>query len=89
VSFDTAMHDANQKRPGSKWQEHDLWYVIDRVQDSYWKQPRPLIEQVVGSCKEQVKPIEGREKLLALAKEKMRAVVGKGGGTPRDADKPG
>jgi len=63
-------------RPRSRWQEHDVWYVVDRVQDSYWQQPRHLIEQVVVSCKEKVKPIEGREKLLAVAKEKMGAIVG-------------
>jgi len=79
------VHDPNQKRPGAKWQEHDVWYVIDRVRDSYWKQPRLLIEQVVASCKEEVKPIEGREKLLAVAKEKMCVIVGEGGERSRDA----
>ena len=66
-----------------------MWYVIDRVRDSYWKQPRLLIEQVVASCREQVKPIEGREKLLAVAKEKMRVVVGEDGERPRDARRAG
>jgi len=59
----------------SSWQEHDIWYVVDRVQDAYWQQPWQLIQQVVASCKEEVKPIEGREKLLAVAREKMRAMV--------------
>ena len=67
------MHDGTpEKRPRSKWQEHDVWYVVDRVQDLYWKQPRHLIEQVVASCKEQVKPVEGRDELLAAALRKMR-----------------
>jgi len=44
-----------------------------------------LIEQVVASCKEEVKPIEGREKLLAVAKEKMCVIVGEGGERSRDA----
>ena len=70
------MQDGNRKRPGSKWQEHDVWYVIDRMQDSYWRQPRHVIEQVVSSCKAHVKPIEGRDQLLAVAKEKMRAIAG-------------
>jgi hypothetical protein len=70
------MHDGNRKRPSSKWQEHDVWYVIDRMQDSYWRQPRHVIEQVVTSCKEHVKPIEGRDQLLAVAQEKMRAIAG-------------
>ena len=59
----------------SKWQEHDVWYVIDRLQDSFWQQPRHLIEQVVASCKDQVKPMEGRDQLLAVAKEKMQATA--------------
>jgi hypothetical protein len=61
--------------PRSKWQEHDVWYVVDRLQDMYWQQPRHSIEQVVASCKTQVKPMEGREKLLAVAKEKMQAIA--------------
>ena len=73
----------------STWQEHDVWYVVDRVQDSFWRQLRPLIQQVVESCKEQVKPIDGREKLLAVAKEKMRVIVEEGGLKPRDAGEPG
>jgi hypothetical protein len=64
-----------KRNPGSKWQEHDVWYVVDRVQDMYWQRPRHLIEQVVASCKGQVKPMEGRDKLLAAAKEKMRAIA--------------
>ena len=59
----------------SIWQEHDIWYVVDRVQDAYWQQPWQVIQQVVASCKEEVKPSEGREKLLAVAKEKMRAIA--------------
>jgi len=59
----------------SSWQEHDIWYVVDRVQDAYWQQPWQLIQQVVASCKEEVKPIEGRDRLLAVAKEKMRTIV--------------
>jgi hypothetical protein len=70
------MHDPIPKRPGARWQEHDVWYVVDRVQDLYWQQPRHVIEQLVTSCKEQVKPIEGRDQLLAIAKEKMRAIAG-------------
>ena len=69
----------------SKWQEHDVWYVVDRVQDSFWRQLRPLIQTVVESCKEQVKPVEGREKLLAVAKEKMRVIVEEGGLKSPDA----
>jgi hypothetical protein len=77
-----------KRNPGSKWQEHDVWYVIDRVQDMYWQQPRHLIEQVVASSKGQVKPIEGRDKLLAAAKEKMRTIVGESGGGSRDPGEP-
>jgi hypothetical protein len=74
---------------GSTWQEHDVWYVVDRVQDSFWRQLRPLIQQVVESCKEQVKPIQGREKLLAVAMEKMRVIVEEGGLKSRDPGEPG
>ena len=73
----------------SRWQEHDVWYVVDRVQDSFWRQLRPLIQQVVESCREQVKPVEGREKLLAVAKEKMRVIVEEGGMRSPDAGEPG
>ena len=66
-----------------------MWYVIDRVQDSYWKRPRLLIEQVVASCKDQVKPIEGREKLLAAAKEKIRAMLEEPGRKSGGAGAPG
>jgi len=59
----------------SGWQEHDIWYVVDRVQDAYWQEPWRLIQQVVASCKEEVKAIEGREKLLEVAKEKMRLMI--------------
>ena len=70
----------------SSWQEHDIWYVVDRVQDAYWQQPWQVIQQVVASCKEEVKPIEGREKLLAVAKEKMRAIAKADGDGDRDGN---
>ena len=79
------MNTDPKPNPRSRWQEHDVWYVIDRVQDLYWQQPRHLIERVVASCKEQVKPMEGRDKLLAAAKEKMRTIVEESGGRSRDA----
>ena len=59
----------------SNWQEHDVWYVVDRVQEAYWRGPWQLIQQVVSACKAEVKPTEGREKLLAAAKEKMRLFI--------------
>jgi hypothetical protein len=68
----------NKDKPGnlkSSWQEHDVWYVVDRVQDTYWQERWQLIQQVVSECREQVKPMEGREKLLAVAKEKMRSIL--------------
>ena len=59
----------------TNWQEHDLWYVVDRVQETYWREPWQLIQQVVSLCKAEVKPIDGREKLLAVAREKMRLLI--------------
>jgi hypothetical protein len=75
------------KRAGPKadWQEHDVWYVVDCVQDAYQQQPRHVIQRVVGSCKEEMKPVEGREKLLAMAKEKMRLMMEARGGEERRA----
>ena len=68
----------NKGKPGkvnSNWPEHDVWYAVDRVQETYWREPLPLIQQLVASCKEQVQPTEGRDKLLAVAKEKMRLLI--------------
>ena len=59
----------------SSWQEHDIWYVIDRVQEEYWQQAWRLVHEVVAACKSDVKPSEGREKLLEAVREKMRAIV--------------
>jgi len=57
------------------WQEHDIWYVIDRVEEAFWQQPWHVVEHVVALCKTKVKPAEGREKLLEAAKEKMRSLL--------------
>ncbi len=59
----------------TNWQEHDVWFVVDRVQETYWREPWQLIQQVVALCKTEVKPTEGREKLLAVAKEKIRLLI--------------
>ena len=57
------------------WQGHDVWYVIDRIQETYWQQPWHLVHHVVAVCKTEVKPSEGREKLLEATKEKMRSLL--------------
>lgn len=69
--------DNNGKQGNLKtnWQEHDLWYAVDRVQETYWREPWQLIQQVVALCKAEVKPAEGRERLLGAAKEKMRLLI--------------
>ena len=59
----------------SSWQEHDVWYVIDRVQETYSQQPWHVVQRVVAVCKTEIKPVEGREKLLEAAKEKMRSFL--------------
>ena len=59
----------------SKWQEHDVWYAVDRLQETYWREPLQLIQQVVSSCRAETQPAEGRDTLLALAKEKMRLLI--------------
>ena len=66
----------------SNWQEHDVWYAVDRVQETYWREPWQLIQQVVSLPKAEVKPTEGREKLLAVAKDKMRLLIEARNGEP-------
>lgn len=70
--MDNGGNRGNRK---SDWLEHDVWYAMDRVQETYWREPLPFIQRVVLSCKEEVQPTEGRDKLLAVAREKMRLLI--------------
>ena len=57
----------------SSWQEHDVWYVVDRLQEEYWRKAWRVVQEVVTACKSEVTPSEGREKLLEAARKKMGA----------------
>jgi hypothetical protein len=53
------------------WQEHDIWYVIDRVQEHFPGMSRDAAHRAVLERKGEVKPAEGRERLLQSVVERL------------------
>ena len=57
----------------TSWQEHDIWYVIDRVREKYPRQSWQAVGEAVAGCQIEVKPSAGREKLLETVLQKMQS----------------
>jgi hypothetical protein len=59
----------------STWQEHDIWYVIDRLQEEFRQQPSLVVHEIVQACQKEVSHTEGREKLLEAARKRMQSTL--------------
>lgn len=72
----SAMGDNTErkKRRGAVWQERELWYVIDRVQEGFPHLARETIAQAVERAKHDVPRSKGRDELVQHVDKKLRKV---------------
>jgi hypothetical protein len=67
-----APDDSKRKGPFMSWQEHDIWYVIDRVLEHFPVLTRADVEHTVRRIKSEIQPASGREKLVERVREAMK-----------------
>lgn len=53
------------------WQEYDIWYVIDQVQEHFPALTRAEVEQTVRETKSEIQPSAGRDKLVQRVREQL------------------
>ena len=59
-------------RRGAIWQQHELWYVIDRLQEQFPEMTREAIAQIVDGAKEDVPRAKGGDALAQHVSKKLR-----------------
>lgn len=55
----------------NRWQEHEIWYVIDRVHDSYPETERATIVHLVDILKQEVPRRMGPDALVTRVKREL------------------
>lgn len=68
--------DPNKKYVDGRFvsaQGHELDYVIGFLSVEFPKKSRSQIEAAVNACKTSIQPSEGRDKLMACARARLRA----------------
>jgi hypothetical protein len=61
-----------RKRRGAVWQEHELWHVIDRVQEQLPNLTREAIAQAVERAKGEVPRSKGCDELAQHVSKGLR-----------------
>ena len=61
-----------RKRRGAVWQEHELWYVIDRLQEQFPEMTREALARTVERAKEDVPRARGGDELVQHVSKKLR-----------------
>ena len=62
----------HKPKPKDVWQEHELWYVIDRLQEAFPALPRATIQHAVERVKGQVARKDGQDALAKRAKQELK-----------------
>ena len=60
------------------WQEHELWYIVDRLREKHTDPPHYVVWLAVQHCQTEVQRREGLETLLQRAHYRLkhdRAIV--------------
>jgi hypothetical protein len=65
------MHAMDNGRNADRWQEHEIWYVVDRVHDSYPEAERATIVHLVDILKKEVLRRKGPDALVARVKQEF------------------
>ena len=54
------------------WQEHELWYIVDRLREMHTDPPHYVVWLAVQHCQTEVQRREGLETLLQRAHHKLK-----------------
>lgn len=68
--------DPNKKHVDGRfvsWQAHEISYVVGILANEFPYKSRSQIEAALNACKTSIQPSEGRDKLMACARARLRA----------------
>lgn len=54
------------------WQSHEISYVLDKLRAEFRGRTRVEVLDAVTACKRSIQPSEGRDKLMACARSRLR-----------------
>jgi hypothetical protein len=61
-----------RKRRAAVWQDHELWYVVDRIREEFPHLTREAIMEVVERAKEDVPRSQGGGELARHVSKQLR-----------------